>query len=84
MNPRSAKQFSKMRKKSKNHIIKNALQVFTEHRYHKTLIEIIEKTARITNGLIYNYFKSKDELLEAAPKNYISTLCCLQINKIKK
>jgi len=65
MTPRKPEQFAEIRERSKNNIIKNALQVFAEHGYYKTSIEMIAKSADISKGLMYNYFKSKDELLES-------------------
>ena len=65
MTPRKSEKFAEIREKSKNHIITKAMEVFAEHGYYKTSIEMIAKSAGISKGLIYNYFKSKDELLES-------------------
>ena len=65
MAPRKPEQFAKMREKSRNLIITKAMEVFAEHGYYKASIEMIAKAAGISKGLIYNYFKSKDELLES-------------------
>ncbi|MBC8527237.1 MAG: TetR/AcrR family transcriptional regulator [Candidatus Cloacimonetes bacterium] len=64
MTPRKPEKFAEMREKSRNQIIEKALEIFAEHGYYKTSIEMIAKAAGISKGLIYNYFKSKDELLE--------------------
>ena len=64
MTPRTPEQFAKMREKSRQQIVEKALEIFAEHGYYKASIEMIAKAAGISKGLIYNYFKSKDELLE--------------------
>ena len=64
MAPRKPEKFAEMREKSRNHIIVKATEVFAEHGYYKTSVAMIAESAGISKGLIYNYFKSKDELLE--------------------
>lgn len=64
MIPRKPEKFEEIREQSKWTIIAAATKVFSEFGYQAT-IEKIAKTANISKGLIYNYFKSKDELLEA-------------------
>lgn len=64
MSPRKPEKFEEMREKSKKTIISAAIKVFSEYGYQAT-IDMIAKEAGISKGLIYNYFKSKDELLEA-------------------
>jgi len=64
MIPRKPEKFEEIREQSKRTIIAAATKVFSEFGYQAT-IEKIAKTANISKGLIYNYFKSKDELLEA-------------------
>jgi len=65
MAPRKPEQFAKMREKSRELILSKAMAIFAEHGYYKSSIEMIAKAAGISKGLIYNYFKSKDELLES-------------------
>ena len=64
MAPRKPEKFEEIREQSKRTIIASATKVFSEFGYQAT-IEKIAKAANISKGLIYNYFKSKDELLEA-------------------
>jgi len=61
MAPRKPEKFAEMREKSRNHIIAKATEVFAEHGYYKTSVAMIAESAGISKGLIYNYFKSKDE-----------------------
>ena len=65
MAPRKPEKFAKMREKSRELILSKAMAIFAEHGYYKASIEMIAKAAGISKGLIYNYFKSKDELLES-------------------
>ncbi|MDP8202658.1 MAG: TetR/AcrR family transcriptional regulator [Candidatus Tenebribacter burtonii] len=64
MAPRTEEQFEKIREKSRKLIINTAMELFAYYGYHSTTIEKISKKAGISKGLIYNYYKSKDELLE--------------------
>lgn len=50
-------------KNKKDLIIKTALELFAEKGYHATSISSIAKTANISKGLMYNYFDSKECLL---------------------
>lgn len=42
-----------------------ALDLFAHQGFHKTSISQIAKKARVSKGLIYNYYQSKDHLLES-------------------
>lgn len=63
MSPRSAKQFDDIRKQKKELILESALELFAENGFHATSISQIAKKAKISKGLIYNYFESKNEIL---------------------
>lgn len=65
MAPRSEEEFEKIRQSSRNKILKTAIELFATLGYHTTSMDTVAKAAGISKGLIYNYFKSKDELLEA-------------------
>ena len=54
-----------IRKKSIQLIINTALELFAEKGFYATSISNIADKASIAKGLIYHYFDSKDELLEA-------------------
>jgi AcrR family transcriptional regulator len=53
-----------MRENSKPLIIETALKLFANVGYDKTSISHIAKAAGISQGLMYNYFRSKEELLK--------------------
>jgi TetR/AcrR family transcriptional repressor of lmrAB and yxaGH operons len=51
---------------NRDRILDAAWELFWQGGYHATSIADIAKRARLPKGSIYNYFTSKDELLEAA------------------
>lgn len=63
MCPKTTKQFETIRQKSKETIVKSALELFSTTGYFNTSIRQIAKKANVSNGLLYNYFKSKEELV---------------------
>lgn len=65
MSPRNSEQFRQMRRSSREKILRTALELFGTRGYHTTSIEAIAGAAGVSKGLIYNYFSSKEQLLEA-------------------
>lgn len=65
MSPRTPNQFEMMREEKRNLIMDTALELFSQKGYHTTTISQIAKHAGISKGLMYNYFKSKEDLLTA-------------------
>jgi AcrR family transcriptional regulator len=65
MSPRSSAQFGEMREEKKNLIMNAALEHFSNIGFHATTITQIARHAGISKGLMYNYFKSKEDLLAA-------------------
>lgn len=64
MSPKTPIEFEKVRVESRKKIIETALKLFGTYGYVNTSIAQIAKEAGISKGLMYNYFNSKDELLE--------------------
>lgn len=64
MAPRSNEQFKKIRTNRKAKIIETALELFATNGFHGTSISMIAKKAEISKGLMYNYFSSKEELIQ--------------------
>lgn len=62
--PRTAKQFEEIRSERREAILSAALHVFSEEGYHHASISKVSKEAGVSKGLMYNYFQSKEELLE--------------------
>ncbi|CAN5399137.1 TetR/AcrR family transcriptional regulator [soil metagenome] len=65
MAPRTAKQFVELRRKSREKIIEAATEIFAKQGFHGTSISDIATKAKVSKGLMYNYFKSKEELIDA-------------------
>ncbi len=63
MSPRTQKQYEEIREEKKKLIMDIALRQFASDGYHNSTISRIARQAGISKGLIYNYFKSKEELL---------------------
>lgn len=58
------------RKERKQLILQSALEVFSETRYCSTTVDDIVKKAKISKGLIYTYFKSKEEIFLELAENW--------------
>lgn len=71
MSPRTQKQFQVIREGKKTLIMDVALEHFAKEGYFNTTISHIAKHARISKGLMYNYFESKEALLSAILKRSI-------------
>jgi len=63
MAPRTTKQFEAIRGKSREKIILAAIELFSAQTYHNTSVADISKKAGISKGLIYNYFETKEDIL---------------------
>jgi len=65
MCPRTKDQFEEIRQKSRENIENIALKLFAIKGYHATSISQIATKAGISRGLLYNYYKSKEHLLDS-------------------
>jgi AcrR family transcriptional regulator len=65
MSPRTEKQFQEIRETRKLQIMKAALELFAREGYHSSSIARIAEYAGISKGLLYNYFTSKENLLDS-------------------
>jgi AcrR family transcriptional regulator len=63
MSPRSKEQNNKVRSQSINNILDASLELFAVQGYDATSISMIAEKAGISKGLLYNYFKGKEDLL---------------------
>lgn len=63
MTPRTAQQFEDIRESRKKQIMDIALELFAEKGFSSTSISMIAARAKISKGLMYNYFQSKEKLL---------------------
>ena len=64
MSPRTSSQYEAIRLEKRNTILEAALELFAEYGFHATSISMIAKKAVISKGLVYNYFESKNDILE--------------------
>ena len=65
MSPRSPEQFAHMRTERQALILQTALELFADRGYANTSIAAIARKAGMATGLLYNYFASKEALLQA-------------------
>lgn len=64
MTPRTAKQFELIRWEKRQQILDVAVRLFADKGFHASSISMIAKEAGISKGLMYNYFESKEALLQ--------------------
>jgi len=83
MSPRTKKQFEEIRKSSREKIISVGLELFAKKGYHATSISQIAQKAKISKGLMYNYFSSKAKLLDEIIQDGFDSLAKLEY-KAKK
>ena len=65
MSPRTPKQFEEIREGRKVQIMQAALELFASKGYHASSVARIARYAGISKGLLYNYFTSKEDLLDS-------------------
>jgi AcrR family transcriptional regulator len=63
MSPRTEEQYKQIRTDRRTSILDAALHVFAEEGFHSASISKVSKAAGVSKGLMYNYFKSKEDLL---------------------
>ncbi|MCB2221801.1 MAG: TetR/AcrR family transcriptional regulator [Bacteroidetes bacterium] len=64
MAPKTSEQYSEIREIRTRQIMETALQLFAANGYANTSISQIATKAKISKGLMYNYFSSKEDLLK--------------------
>lgn len=64
MSPRTRKQYEEIRGERRAQIMQTALELFATQGYENSSIAKIAKSLGISKGLLYNYFSSKEELLD--------------------
>ncbi len=63
--PRTKEQIEQIKKQKQQLIMQAALELFAKKGFHATSVEEIARRAGVSKGLIYNYFKSKKDILIA-------------------
>lgn len=61
--PRTPEENERIRQVAKEKIMNAAMDLFIRQGYHATSISDIANQARISKGLLYNYYKGKEDLL---------------------
>ena len=74
MSPRTEQQFEEIREARKKEIMDTALELFAAEGFDKTSISKIAGKAGISKGLLYNYFKSKEDLIKNIIFNGLDSL----------
>lgn len=61
--PRTREENERIRQAAKENIRTSAMEIFIERGYHDASIDDVAKQAGVSKGLMYNYYKGKEELL---------------------
>ncbi|CAG7659009.1 TetR/AcrR family transcriptional regulator [Paenibacillus allorhizosphaerae] len=72
--PRTQQENERIRQATKENIRAAAMDIFIEQGYHDASIDDIAKRAGVSKGLLYNYYKGKEELLAEMVKNRIDEI----------
>jgi AcrR family transcriptional regulator len=64
MAPRKKEDYKAMQEASRNKILMAALELFAKKGYSATSTDSIAQKAKVSKGLIYHYFKSKQDILK--------------------
>ena len=73
MCPKTVDQNKIIREEKKDLILRTALKVFAQEGYHASSVNKIADKANISKGLIYNYFESKEDLLNNIVSNIMDS-----------
>ncbi len=63
MSPRTIEEKERIRAQTREKILEAGLQVFARRGYHAATIGEVARAASLSHGLVYHYFKSKEEIL---------------------
>jgi AcrR family transcriptional regulator len=63
MTPLNEEQLNQIKKERKEQIMRAAMKVFADNGVKLTKISMIAKEAKVSHGLVYHYFDSKDNIL---------------------
>ncbi|MFD7522540.1 TetR/AcrR family transcriptional regulator [Paenibacillus chitinolyticus] len=72
--PRTQEENDRIRQAAKENIRTAAMEVFIEKGYHASVIDDIAKRAGVSKGLMYNYYKGKEDLLAEMVKMRIEEI----------
>ncbi|NOU86205.1 TetR family transcriptional regulator [Paenibacillus sp. LMG 31460] len=72
--PRTQEENERIRQVAKENIRTAAMEIFIERGYHDASIDDVVKKAGVSKGLMYNYYRGKEELLEEMVQNRIEEI----------
>ncbi len=72
MSPRTIEQNEQLKATRRLEIQEAALELFATQGFYNSSVSNVAKKAGVSKGLIYNYFSSKEEMLEVILQNFIS------------
>jgi len=84
MSPRTKEQFKNIRQERREQILEAALDIFAKKGYYKASISQIAIEAKISKGLLYNYFQNKEDLLKEVMSDGIKYLLRGYVQKSDK
>ncbi|WP_042143690.1 TetR/AcrR family transcriptional regulator [Paucisalibacillus sp. EB02] len=82
--PRSPEENDRIRQSTKKKISAAAMELFMKQGYYTTSIGAIAKHAGISKGLLYNYYKAKEELLSEMVEDRIQEVVGVMTEAISK
>ena len=71
MSPRTKEQNLEIREQTRKQILDAAFELFANEGYSKTSIAAVAKSAKVSKGLIYHYFTSKEDILNGIIDNLV-------------
>ena len=60
--PRTKEQNIEIRKKTRDRIIQSSMKLFGQNGFDRTSVNAIAMEAKISKGLIYNHFETKEDM----------------------
>ena len=72
--PRAAAENRRLRDEARARILDGSIAAFAEKGFHSASMDDVARSAGVSKGLAYFYFKSKDELLSRSLKERVSHL----------
>ncbi len=65
-------------------VVQTAIQLFTTHGFHNAGVDLIIKEAKIPKATFYNYFHSKERLIEMCIARHVTHKLSFSISGIQK
>lgn len=84
MSPPTPEQSERIREERREQILKAALQVFAEKGYHNARVSDVAARVGVSQGAIYWYFKSKEELFETAFMSQLDAMFAPIVQLVKE